>query len=135
MAWIYAAPNLGSIVRWVDLLQRGEGLPVTVPRPGRSLTTQHRMELPPGELTLGGFDVLTQLDQAEREAAGPDAVLVGARRAQLLVLPAHRVGVAQLAQRVVRHAPREQAGVEDVGHTERDITRIHVAGPLVEEHA
>src|SRR5439155_973518 len=46
------------------------------------------MELPPDELTLGSLGVLAQLDEAEGEAAGPNAELLGARRVELLVLPA-----------------------------------------------
>ena len=46
------------------------------------------MELPAGELALGGLDVLAQLDEAEREAAGADPKLLGARGSQLLLLPA-----------------------------------------------
>ena len=42
----------------------------------------------PDELTLGSLGVLAQLDEAEGEAAGPNAELLGARRVELLVLPA-----------------------------------------------
>ena len=85
------APSGGVVPDAADRVRRGgrrRGLSVTVGGPADRPMGHGRMELPSVKLSFGGFGVLAQLQQAEREPAGPGEPLRRFGRAELDLLPA-----------------------------------------------
>jgi hypothetical protein len=87
-----------------------------------------------GEVLRGAQDVLDVLVPRDRPESGPR----GPDPDRGLLLPAHRVGVAQQAQRVVRNAPAEYAWIEDVDvrHevlVSRQEPVSHIGGPIIRD--